>query len=162
MWLLWLLLGSAGECGRGPSRGAARRRGGVLGVAGEGAGPRVRPRLPAAPGEPGASGLSSPPLPSPPLRFPTSGRAEAVGAARGGAARPSRSGRARAGGGQRVGEAVPSSAPGVEPFGSGPGPAELPRLVWAAGWAAPLTLPSVNFYTPVVSGCQSQRAAGVP
>lgn len=158
MWLLWLLLGSAGECGRGPSRGAARRRGGVLGAAGEGAGPHVRPRLPAAPGGPGRGPPASPPLlspPSPPLRFPTSGRAEAAGAC----GRPGLpSGRARAGGG---GEAVPCLAAGEEPLGRGSGPAELPHLVWGAGWAAPLTRPLVNFYAPAVGVCQSRRAAGV-
>lgn len=140
MWLLWLLLGSAGECGRGPSRGAARRRGGVLGAAGEGAGPRVRPRLPAAPGEPGASGLSSPPLPSPPLRFPTSGRAEAVGAARGGAARPSRpplgagSGWGRPAGGR--GGAFLGAGRGAVRERPGPRRAAPPRLGCWVGCAA--------------------------
>lgn len=135
MWLLWLLLGSAGECGRGPSRGAARRRGGVLGAAGEGAGPHVRPRLPAAPGGPGRGPPASPPLlspPSPPLRFPTSGRAEAAGAC----GRPGLpSGRARAGGGGRGG-AVPGGGRGAAREGLGPRRAAPPRLGCWVGCAA--------------------------
>lgn len=143
--------------GRCPAaRGRARRGGGGRGAS----------RPPPPPGGARWAGGLRPPLLSSPLPYaspPPGGPRRWGPPAAGPRARPGLpSGRARAGGGQRVGEAVPSSAPGVEPFGSGPGPAELPRLVWAAGWAAPLTLPSVNFYTPVVSGCQSQRAAGVP
>lgn len=83
---------------------------------------------------------ASPPLLSPPLRFPTSGRAEAVGAARGGAARPSRpplgagSGWGRPAGGR--GGAFLGAGRGAVRERPGPRRAAPPRLGCWVGCAA--------------------------
>lgn len=106
MWLLWLLLGSAGECGRGRCPGALPGSEGAAPLGGGGR--RGLPATPASLGGSwragGAAGRSSPgcsrrsPLPSPPQ----------AGCPRRGARRASRplrpSGRARAGPGPRGGE----------------------------------------------------------
>lgn len=66
MWLLWLLLGSAGECGRGRCPGARGR----LRSAGEGAGASLTPRLPGR--LLAGRGRRRPPLPGP-LCLPSPG-----------------------------------------------------------------------------------------